>query len=123
MSARIVATGRAITVDRIRGIGTEPLHVGWGTGTVAPTDGDTALGTAAPEARVAGTPSIATVTTANDTYRVVATIAAAAARAITEVASFDASAAGRLYIRATFPVINVGVGESIQFIINGQYLA
>lgn len=123
MSARITATGRAITVNRIRGLGTEPVHVGWGTGTVAPVDGDTALGTAAPEARVTGTPSIVTTTTTNDTHRVVGTIAATAARAITEVGVFDAATAGNMFIRATFPAINVVSGDSIQFTISGQYLA
>lgn len=98
-------------------------YVGWGTGTgQAVTDTD--LGTAANESRVSGTNSQQTTTTTNDTYRVVATITAGGARAITEAAVFDAAGAGNppsggnMIVYGDFSVINLASGDSIQFTIN-----
>lgn len=124
MPAMIVNKGKEITVKRIKGEGTEPKYVAWGTdgGTILPLAvTNTGLGAAAPEARVLGTSSIATTDTTNDTYRVVGTLTATAARAIKEVGLFDASTGGNLFVRGTFGTINLENGDSIQFTIDVQY--
>ena len=82
-----------------------------GTGTVAENVTDTALGTAAGPARVAGTKSVP----ATNQYRSVATIAYTATLAITEHGLFSAPTAGTLCDRTVFAAVNVVSGESIQF--------
>jgi hypothetical protein len=75
--------------------------------------GDTALSTEV-ETRAVGTESIQTTSVTGDTYQVVGTITATAARAVDEAATFDASTAGNIGISATFPVINLGILDSLQ---------
>ena len=82
-----------------------------GTGVVAESNADTALGTPAGPARVSGTQ----VENGSNTYRTVATIAYTATLAITEHGIFSASAAGTLLDRTVFTAINVVSGDSIQF--------
>jgi hypothetical protein len=118
---KLTATGRGIISDRIKGTGTEPLNIGWGTGTTAPVDGDTALETASAESKVAGTSSVQTTTTTDDTYRVVGTITSSSTQSITEAALFDDSDV--LFMRGTFTAINVDNGDSIQFTMEGQGVA
>jgi hypothetical protein len=99
---------------------TEPNYVGWGTGTGAVATG-TALTTAASEARTAGTSSLVTTTTTNDTYQVIGTITVAGSgKTISEVGLFDASTAGNLFLWADFTGIALNVGESIQFTLKAQ---
>jgi hypothetical protein len=113
--------GLEIINDRIMSAGTEPKYIAWGTGTTAPVVGNTALETPAAEARTSGTSSKVTTTTTSDTYQVVGTIVATStAKAITEVGLLDASTSGNLFMRATFSVINVSVGDSIAFTIKTQ---
>lgn len=97
-------------------------HLQWGVGsgqTVSDTDLDNKTGTT--EARTAGTASQQTTNTANDTLRVVGTITALGARAITEVGMFDAAGAGsppaggNMGFYADFSTINLGTGDSITF--------
>jgi hypothetical protein len=118
---KLTATGRGIISDRIKGTGTEPKNIGWGTGTTAPVDGDTALETASAESKVVGTSSVQTTSTTDDTYRVVGTITSASTQAITEAALFDDS--DILFMRGTFTAINVDNGDSIQFTMEGQGVA
>lgn len=116
---KVVNGGLGIVTNRIKGSGTEPKYVGWGTGTTAADVADTGLETARAEARTDGTSTQQTTTTTSDTYRVVGSITCAGtAAAITEVGLFDASTAGNLFLRGTFSAINVSVGDSIQFTIN-----
>lgn len=117
----IVNTGLSITTNRLRGLGTEPKFAHWGTGTTAPNGANTTLEAPAPEARVDGTSSQQTTTTAGDTYRVVAALIATAARAITEAGLFDALTAGNLFFRGTFPVLNLGVNDSLTLTFNTVY--
>ena len=116
----IVNSGLAIVTNRMRSLGTEPRWVHWGTGVTAPIGADTGLQTPAPEARVEGVSSQQTTTATNDTFRVVATLVATAPISITEAGLFDASTAGNLFFRGTFPVLTLGVGDSVQFIFNTQ---
>jgi len=130
--AKMVATGRAIIVNRIKGQGTEPKYLHWGEdggSILALADSNTALGDPRSEARVAGTSSIVTTYTTNDTYRVIGTLTALSAAAIKEVALFDSAGSGspptggNLFIRGTFDVINLDSGDSIQFTIDGPIKA
>jgi len=115
----VTNVGLGIVTNRVKGSGTEPNHVAWGTGTTAAAVGNTALETARGESRTAGTSTQQTTTTTNDTYRVVGSITAVStSAAITEVGLFDASTSGNLFLRATFDAINVNVGDSISFTIN-----
>ena len=91
-------------------------YMGWGTGTTNPVAANTALETARAEARTTGTQSQQTTTTTNDTYQVVGTITCASTVAvITELAIFDATTVGVLFLRDVFSAINVNVGDSVQF--------
>lgn len=123
------AKGREITAKRVKGDGTEPRYVHWGTGTAAPADNNTGLQSPRNEARVAGTSSIVTTTTANDTYRVIGTLTASGVVAITEAGLFDSAGSGtpptggNLFIRGTFAALNLEAGDSIQFTIDAVYQA
>jgi len=116
----VTTIGKAIAAKRHIGATpaqAEPNYIGIGTGatTAARTAavGDTALSTAA-ESRVAGTSSNVTTTTTNDTYQTVGTITASAIRAVDEAGTFDAVTAGQMDISATFPVVNLASGDSLQ---------
>lgn len=119
---KVVDTGLAIVTNRLKNGdtgATEPKYIQWGTGTTAAADGNTALQTARAEARTSAVTSQQTTNTANDTYRAVGTITCATtAAAITEYGQFDAAAAGNMLVRATFDVMNLQVGDSIQFTSN-----
>jgi hypothetical protein len=118
---KITATGREIATNRMKGTGTEPRNIGWGTGTTAPVDGDTGLETEAAESRVVGTSSVQTTTTTDDTYRVVGTLTSASTQTISEAALFND--AGDLFERGTFTGIALDNGDSIQLTIEGQAVA
>lgn len=117
---KVVNGGLAIITNRLKGAGTEPNYIDWGTGgNTAATDTDTVLATPKnDEARVSGTSTQETTTTSNDTYQVVGTVTCeTTSGAIDEVGLFDASTSGNMFVRATFDDINVNVGDSIQFTI------
>jgi hypothetical protein len=123
-TATVVTTiGKAIAAKRHIGATpaqAEPNYIGIGVGATGAARtavvGDTALSTAV-ESRVAGTSTNVTTTTTNDTYQTVATITASATRAVDEAGTFDASTAGQMDISATFPVVNLASGDSLQLTI------
>lgn len=124
----ITSSGKAIAAKRH--IGTtpaqlEPNFIGIGTGATGAARtaaiADTALSTPA-ESRVAGASSTVTTTVANDTYQTVATITATAARAVDEAGTFDAVSAGNMDLSATFPVVNLLTGDSLQLTCKKQFL-
>jgi hypothetical protein len=122
----VVDNGLAITADRLLATPTvgSPHWVHWGVGTTAAAAINTVLESPGAEARTVGTDTVVTTTTTGDTYQVVGVIACAGAgKAITEAGLFNhlSSTTGYLYLRATFDVINVNVGDSIQFTIKAQY--
>ncbi len=108
-------TGKAITTNRLKGSGTEPLYVAWGTGAGTAAITDTTLFTESAEARTAGTSTQQTTTTTNDTYQVVGTITATAGRTITNAGLFDASTSGNIFMKGDFTGVVLNSGESIQF--------
>lgn len=116
--------GKAITTNRIMGSGTEPKYVAVGVGatgaarTAAITD--TALSTEI-ETRTIGVSTRQTLTTTNDTYQVVGAVIATAARSVDEAALFDASSGGNMFLSATFPVVSLASGDSIQCTLKVKY--
>lgn len=117
----ILDTGLAIMTNLLTGLGDSPKYVAWGTGTTEAAPTDTGLETPAAEARTSGTATQETTTTTDDTYKVVGLITCTGtAKAITEVAIYDADALGNGFMHANFAVINVDVGDSINFTISNQ---
>lgn len=118
----VVTTGKAIVTNRIKGAGTEPVYVAWGTGAGTTAAGDTTLFTEASEARTSGTSSQQTTSTASDTYRVVGTITVAGSgKTITNCGLLDASSSGNLFFKSDFTGLALNVGDSITFTINVQF--
>ncbi len=120
MATILANTGKALMTSRMKGLGTEPTYVAWGTGAGTAAATDTTLFTESAEARVSGTSSQATTTTTNDTYQVVGTITASAGRTITNAGLFDANSAGNLFVKGDFTGVALNAGESIQFTIGVQ---
>jgi hypothetical protein len=121
--------GKAMAADRIRttpATYTNPpkwLAIGTGatgagrTAAVA----DTALTTEV-ETRAAGTESVVTTTVTGDTYQTQGTIAITATRALDEAGTFDQLAAGgNMGLSATYAVINLVNGDSIQLTAKTQF--
>ena len=122
--------GKGITAKRIIGgtspAQTEPKFLALGTGATAAARTanatDTALSAELTEGR-SGTNAGTTVTTtnANDTYQNINTITATGSRAVDEGGLFDASTVGNMYVSATFAVINLLAGDSLQVTTKVQY--
>lgn len=116
----VTNSGKAIAAKRHIGASpaqAEPNWVGIGVGATGAARtaaaADTALSTPV-ESRVSGTSSTVTTTNTNDTYQVVATVTATAGRSVDEAGTFDASTAGNMDLSATFPVVGLLTGDSIQ---------
>jgi len=122
MATVFTDAGKAVTTSRLKGSGTEPNYVGWGTGAGTAAAADTALFTEASEARVAGTSTQQTTTVTNDTYQVVGTLTCAGTgKTITNAGLLDASTAGNLFVHGDFTGIALLVGDGIQFTIKIAY--
>lgn len=125
MATLVVNGGKGIITNRIKGAGTEPLNVGWGTGAGTTAAADTTLfteklvdlTTSAGTDHTAGTSTQQTTTTSNDTYQVVATRTATGAGTVTNAGLFDAASGGTLYLKGDFTGIGLASGDSIQFTI------
>lgn len=121
MATVFTNAGKAITTNRLKGAGTEPVYVAWGTGAGTAAAADTTLFTESAEARVAGASTQQTTTVTNDTYQVVGTITASAGRTITNAGLFDASTSGNLFMKGDFTGVALNSGESIQFTMKVAY--
>ena len=122
MATVVTNAGKTLKMNRLRGVGTEPTYIGWGTGAGTAAITDTALFTEASEARVSGTSSVVTTTTTNDTYQLVGTLTVAGAgKTITNAGNFDASVAGNLHVHGDFAGMTLNIGDSIQFTIKDQH--
>src|SRR3954452_9748851 len=123
MATFVLDGGLDIVTNRMKGAGTEPLNVGWGTaaGTAAATDTTlfteklVDLTTSAGTDHTAGTSTQQTTTTTNDTYQVVATRTATGAGTVTNAGLFDAASGGNLFLKGDFTGIGLASGDSIQF--------
>jgi hypothetical protein len=101
MAFVITDKGLEILANRIKGLGTEPVYIGWGTGAGTAAVSDTTLFTedATPGyARAVGVSSIVTVGVANDTWQLSGALTALAALSITNWGLFDAPVAGNLLV-------------------------
>ena len=116
---KVVNAGLAIITNRIKGSGTEPKYVHWGTSTTAVASTQTSLLSPGTEARVECTTTREQTTAAYDTYQAVGTIicGATSGAAITEAGLFDASSGGNMFLRGKFAVVNLNQNEGIQFTI------
>lgn len=121
MAVVLTNSGKGIVTNRIKGAGTEPNYIGWGTGIGTAAIADTTLFTESAETRTAGTSSRIQTVTANDTYQVVGTITATASRAITNAGLFDAISSGNLFVKGDFATINLANGDSIQFTVKAVF--
>lgn len=113
--------GKAVTVDRLRGLNSTPSYVGWGTGAGVAAAADTDVFTPASEARVNGTVTAVTTSVANDTLQVVATLIADAGKTITNVGLFTALTGGTLFGKADHAGTTLALGEGIQYTLKTQY--
>ncbi len=114
--------GKAICSARLKGSGTEPNYIAWGTGAGTAAVTDTTLFTEAAESRVAGTSTQQTTSQTNDTYQVVGTMTVAGAgKTITNAGLFDASSSGNMLMKGDFTGVVLNVGESIQFTMKLQF--
>lgn len=127
MAAMVVNAGKDIITNRIKGAGTEPLNVQWGTSATAEAATQTALVTPANEARVAGTSSRVTTTTTNDTYQVAGTVTSASAQTIQEVGLFDSAGTGtpatggNMLMRAVHGSTTLAIGDAIAYTVKVQF--
>jgi hypothetical protein len=114
--------GKAILADRVRTspgtYTTSPKYCAMGTGATAAARtaaaSDTALSTEV-DTRTAGTESAVTTTQTGDTYQSVGTITAGASRSVDEAGLFDAATVGNMFTSATFAVVSLSSGDSLQF--------
>lgn len=120
MATLLVNAGKAIVTNRIKGSGTEPVYVAYGTGAGTTAAADTTLFTET-GTRVSGTSSQVTTSVTNDTYQVVGTQTAGGTLAITNAGLFDASTVGNLFVKGDFSTINLSSGDSIQFTFKTQF--
>lgn len=120
MATLLVNAGKAIVTNRIKGSGTEPSYVAYGTGAGTTAATDTTLFTET-GSRVAGTSTQQTTSVTDDTYQVVGTQTAGGTLAITNAGLFDASTSGNLFVKGDFSTINLSSGDSIQFTFKTQF--
>ncbi len=124
----LTSIGKAITAKRM--IGATPAQItpnfqGIGVGATGAARtavaGDAALSSEV-ETRVSTNP-FTTVTTSvtNDTAQCIQTTTATGARAVDEAGLFDAVTTGNMYMSATFNVVNLANGDSIQITWKCQY--
>jgi hypothetical protein len=122
MATLVVNGGKGIITNRLKGAGTEPLNVGWGTGAGTTAAADTTLFTealvtlaAGTTDHTAGTSTQQTTTTTNDTYQVVATRTATGSGTVTNAGLWDAASGGNLFLKGDFTGIGLVSGDSILF--------
>jgi hypothetical protein len=128
MATFVVNNGVGIITNRLKGAGTEPLNVGWGTGAGTTAKTDTSLFTealvtlaAGGTDHTAGTSTQQTTTVTNDTYQVVATRTATGAGTVTNAGLFDAASGGTLFLKGDFTGIGLASGDSVLFTIKAVF--
>ena len=121
MATVVANTGKAIITNRLKGSGTEPNYIAWGTGAGTAAATDTTLFTESAESRVAGTSTQQTTTTTNDTYQVVGTMTATGSRTITNAGLLDASTSGNLFMKGDFTGVALNTSDSIAFTMKVQF--
>lgn len=121
--------GKGLSATQVAGTtATPPKYIAIGTGATGAartaSAGDTALSTEyTGAARATGTVSTVTTLQTNDTFQTVGTITAGTALAVDEAGLFTVvtSSTGTICMSATFPVVNLLSGDSIQITAKIQY--
>jgi hypothetical protein len=110
----VVNAGLAFISSRMIGTAAAVMsHMGVGTGVVAASGGDTALGTQLVRVALTSQTQVTTTVT-NDSVQYVATFGAGSGTgAITEAGIFNAASAGTMLARTVFAVINKGALDSL----------
>lgn len=129
MATFVVNGGLDIVTNRVKGSGTEPVNIGWGTGAGTTAKTDTTLfteklvdlSTSAGTDHTVGTSSRVTTTTTNDTYQVTGTRTATGAGTVTNAGLFDAASGGNLFLKGDFTGIGLASGDSIAFTIKAVF--
>jgi hypothetical protein len=105
----VVTVGKQYIASRMAGTDSTVMsHMSIGTGTNTPVAGDTTLGTES------GRVALTTFSASTNTVTATATFPAGTGTgAITEAGIFNASSAGTMLCRTTFPVVNKAAGDSI----------
>ncbi len=113
--------GRAVTTNLVSGLGgTVQKFIALGDGATGASRtaavADTALSSELTEGRATGTPTRVTTNVTNDTFQTVGTVTASGSRAVDEAGTFDVvtTSSGNMGVSATFPVVNLLVGDSLQ---------
>ncbi len=127
MAVVVVNTGKAAFTGRMRGVGTEPVYLGWGTGAGTAAATDTTLFTealvslsAGTTDHTTGTSSQVTTTTTSDTYQVVATRSATGAGTVTNAGLWDAASGGTLFLKGDHGSTTLANGDAIQYTAKAQ---
>lgn len=128
MATVFANAGKAITTNRLKAGGTEPLNVGWGTGAGTAAIADTTTFTPAlvtlaggDTDHTPGTSTQQTTSVTNDTYQVIATRTATGGGTVTNAALFDAVSTGNMFVKGDFTGVVLANGDSIQFTFKLQY--
>lgn len=114
----VTDAGLALIAGRINGSGSPAAatYIAVGTGTTAAANNNTTLETEISDSglgRAAGTVSLVTTSTTNDTAQVTYTFSVSGTKAVTESGVLNASSSGALLCRQTFSAINVVSGDSL----------
>ena len=105
----VVSVGKTFIASRVVGTASAIMsYMAIGTATATPTTADTQLGTEAGRVALASFTSSGAQVTATATFP-----AGTGTGAITEAGIFNASSAGTMLCRTTFPVVNKAAGDSI----------
>lgn len=129
MATFVQDSGLDIVTNRIKGAGTEPLNIGWGTGAGTTVRTETTLfteklvdlTTSAGTDHTVGTSTRVTTTTTNDTYQVTGTRTATGAGTVTNSGLFDAASGGNLFLKGDFTGIGLAATDSIAYTIKAIF--
>jgi len=114
----VTTVGKALIAGRINGSGAPAAatYIAVGTGTTAAAAGDTTLQTETTTSglgRTAGTVSLVTTSTTNDTAQITNTFSVTGTVAVTESGLFNAASSGTMETHQVFTAINVVNGDSL----------
>jgi hypothetical protein len=107
----VVTTGKNYIASKMVATTNSPVsmsHMAIGTGTSSPGSGDVALGTQTGRVTLSGSSTSSNAITYTASFP-----AGTGTGAITEAGIFNASTAGTMLCRTTFPVVNKGSGDTI----------
>jgi hypothetical protein len=129
MATFVQDSGLDIVTNRVKGAGTEPVNIGWGTGAGTTVRTETTLfteklvdlTTSAGTDHTVGTSSRITTTTTNDTYQVTGTRTATGAGTVTNAGLWDAASGGNLFLKGDFTGIGLAINDSIAFTIKAIF--